>query len=176
MEKRVRLRIQKKKPIKRSGRKLLLKKVFDYLNSDTFMYAPLISSLPSDFLSSNAFPSSAKVVDLKKPSKERQWLREYLKSDVYMYDPLLHLSHSPQEPLAPDRGMMGMDDSTRRLAMQVNQRTGHLGNANQRSESHLPPIDLSDQQTWRHTETVKHTVYQSCRSTSAPSNSFCSIK
>ncbi|KAK7265328.1 hypothetical protein RJT34_32947 [Clitoria ternatea] len=172
MENRARLRVVKKKKKPNKERKLFLKKVLDYLNSDTYMYAPLVSPLPSDFPSPNAFPSSTKVVELKKPVKESKWSREqvadFLKSDVYMYDPLLNLPHSPpQEPLQ-DCGMIRMDDSSRNLAMNVNQPTDHLGNANQRSENHLPQTDISDKQTWGHLETVKHTVYQSCRSTSAP--------
>ncbi|KAK7329868.1 hypothetical protein VNO77_24049 [Canavalia gladiata] len=163
MENRTRLRVQKKKSIKRSGRKLLLKKAFDYLKSDTFMYAPLLSHYPSP----NTLLSSAEVVELKEPVQERQWLREYLKSDVYMYNPLLHPPRSPQEPLR-DSGMKRMDNSTTRLAMKVNQQTDHLGHANQMSEIHLPQTDLSGQHTSRHKETVKHTVYQSCRSTSEP--------
>lgn len=70
--------------------------------------------------------------------------------------------------------MIRMDGSDRMLRMKVNQRAGHLGNANQSSESHLPQTDLSDQHTRGHTETVKHTVYQRCRSTSATSKRFAS--
>ena len=77
------------------------------------------------------------------------------------------------EPLQ-DCGMIRMDGSDRMLRMKVNQRAGHLGNANQSSESHLPQTDLSDQHTRGHTETVKHTVYQRCRSTSATSKRFAS--
>ncbi|XP_061347528.1 uncharacterized protein LOC133293028 [Gastrolobium bilobum] len=169
METRARLRVQKKKPIKHRGRKLLLKNFLDYLKSDTFMYAPLVSSLPSDFPSLDTFPSSAKVVELKKPIKESKWFREqvgeYLTSNVYMYDPLLDLPHSPQEPLQ-DGGMIRMDVSTKTSPMKVNQRTDHLGNVNQRTESHIPQTNVPDEHTWGHKETVKHTVYQSCRSTS----------
>ncbi|KAG4970054.1 hypothetical protein JHK82_035750 [Glycine max] len=170
MENRARLKVQKKRPIKRSGRKVLLKNVLDYLKADTYMYAPLLSPPTSDFPSPNAFPSSAKGVEYKKPVTEKQWfgkqVGKYLKYDGYMYDPLLRLPHSSLEPLQ-DCGMMRMDDSARTLRMKVNQRTNHLGNANQSSESHLPQTDLSDQHIGGHTETVKHTVYQSCRSTSA---------
>ncbi|XP_028209846.1 uncharacterized protein LOC114392819 isoform X2 [Glycine soja] len=170
MENRTRLKVQKKRPIKRSGREVLLKKVLDYLKSDTYMYAPLLSSPTSDFPSPNAFPSSAKGVEFNKPVKDKQWFEEqvgeYLKYDGYMYNPLLLLAHSSQEPLQ-DCGMIRMDGSDRMLRMKVNQRAGHLGNANQSSESHLPQTDLSDQHTRGHTETVKHTVYQRCRSTSA---------
>jgi len=56
MDKRARLRVQKKKPTKRRGMKVFIKKVFDYLKSDTFMYAPLLSPLPSHAF--NALPAS----------------------------------------------------------------------------------------------------------------------
>lgn len=67
MENRTRLKVQKKRPIKRSGREVLLKKVLDYLKSDTYMYAPLLSPPTSDFPSPNAFPSSAKGLTLTLP-------------------------------------------------------------------------------------------------------------
>ncbi|WVZ10247.1 hypothetical protein V8G54_014777 [Vigna mungo] len=200
MEKRARLRVQKKKPIKRRGTKVFLKKVLDYLKSDTFMYAPLLSSLPCHAF--NVFPSSpakgftsilhislflgfnyhcfvssggclrylnVSVLEFQKAEKEKRCfgkqVGKYLISDDYLYDPLLHLPHSSKEPLH-DYGMKRMDDSTRRLTMKVNQQTDHLGNANQSSESPVPQTDISDQH--KHTETVKHTVYQFCRSTAAP--------
>jgi len=50
-----RLRVQNKKPIKRSGKKPLVKKFLDYLKSDTFLYAPLLSPQPSGFPSPNNF-------------------------------------------------------------------------------------------------------------------------
>lgn len=56
MEKRARLRVQKKPIIKRSNdRKLWLKKFLDYLKSDTYMYAPVLSPQPSVFATPNAF-------------------------------------------------------------------------------------------------------------------------
>ncbi|KAK7388434.1 hypothetical protein VNO78_23250 [Psophocarpus tetragonolobus] len=139
MEKRAHLRVQKKKPIKRRGRKVLLEKVLNYLKSDTFMYAPLLSSPLSDFPSLNAFPYSAKVsgVESKIPVKAKKTFGEYLKSDVYMYAPLLHLPHASQEPLQ-DCGMIRMGDSTRRLTKKFNEQTDPLQNAS--SESHIPKL------------------------------------
>jgi len=55
MDNRNRLRVQNKKPIKRSGKKPLVKKFLDYLKSDTFLYAPLLSPQPSGFPSPNNF-------------------------------------------------------------------------------------------------------------------------
>lgn len=61
-----------------------------------------------------------------------------------------------------------MSVSITRLAMKVNQPADHLGNANLRSENHLPRSGPSDQHPQEHTETVQHTVYQTCHSNSAP--------
>ncbi|XP_019442047.1 PREDICTED: uncharacterized protein LOC109346742 isoform X2 [Lupinus angustifolius] len=169
MEKKSRLGVRKTTLIKprSSVRKPLLTKFADYLTSQTFMYAPLLSPLPNNF----HFPS--KVVELNKPLEEKRLFMEqvveYLISDDYMYAPLLHLSHFPQEPLQHG-GPIEIDDSPRRLTKKVNQQTNHLGNVNQRSENHLPQKDLSDQHTRDPKETVKHTVYHICHSTSASRN------
>ncbi|XP_045816210.1 uncharacterized protein LOC123909423 [Trifolium pratense] len=167
MDNRMRLKVQNKKPIKRSGKKPLMKKFLDYLKSDTFLYAPLLSPQPSVFPSSNSF----KVVELRKPIvKERHWFQDYLKSQGYMYDPVLELPISPQEPLQ-DREMIRKDVSTRRSTLNVNnQQTDNSGNVNQRSESHIPQTHLSDHLTRGQKETMKHTVYQTCRTTLASRN------
>ncbi|GAU20953.1 hypothetical protein TSUD_201020 [Trifolium subterraneum] len=96
MDNRMHLRVQNKKPIKRSGKKPLVKKFLDYLKSDTYLYAPLLS--PQSQSQSSVFPSSNsfKVVELRKHIKGRHWFQDYLKSQGYMYDPVLELPISPQ--------------------------------------------------------------------------------
>ncbi|WJX91192.1 hypothetical protein P8452_73004 [Trifolium repens] len=167
MDNRIRLRVQNKKPIKRSGKKTLVKKLLDYLKSDTFLYAPLLSpDQPSVFPSSNSF----KVVELRKPIKEKHWFQDYLKSQGYMYDPVLELPISPQEPLH-NRETVRKDASTGRSTLNVNnQQTDHSANVNQRSESHIPQTHLTDHLTRGQKETVKHTVYQTCRTILASRN------
>ncbi|KEH32579.1 hypothetical protein MtrunA17_Chr4g0073221 [Medicago truncatula] len=163
-----RLRVQNKKPIKRSGKKPLVKKFLDYLKSDTFLYAPLLSPQPSG--SGFPSPNNFKVVELKRPIKERHWFNEYLKSQGYMYDPVIELPLSPQEPLK-DREMIRKDVSTGKSTMNVNnQQTDDLENLNKRSESHIPQTHISDRVTQGQKETVKHTVYQTCRTTSTSRN------
>ncbi|QHO50398.1 uncharacterized protein DS421_1g22190 [Arachis hypogaea] len=141
----MRLRVRKKRK-SGSGRKAaVLKKLATYLQCDTFMYAPLVSDFPDPALP--LFPSPAKVVELKKPRKEKQrfvdQLLEYLKSDVYMYAPLLR-SSSGSSQHSPTRFTSG--------------------NVN-------PQTDLSQHHhTWVQNETVKHTVYQMRRSVSALRN------
>ncbi|KAI4344352.1 hypothetical protein L6164_011587 [Bauhinia variegata] len=163
---RVRVGVVKKKPLKRA-KKRLMKKIVDYLKSDTFMYAPLVSPLPSDFCPPPiTLPSVAKVVELKKSIKEKKRLVEqvgvYLKSDVYMYAPLVAVPpQSNKEPLQQYK-MVSVALSTERLATTSNLPIDYLGN-----ESQLPQTGLTDQHILGYKETVKHTVYQSCRSTSA---------
>jgi hypothetical protein len=51
MEKRMFPEVRKKRPIKRNKKKLL-NKVLDYLTTDSYMFAPLVSRPPSGFNSS----------------------------------------------------------------------------------------------------------------------------
>ncbi|KAL1335300.1 hypothetical protein HN51_064223 [Arachis hypogaea] len=143
----MRLRVRKKRK-SGSGRKAaVLKKLATYLQCDTFMYAPLVSDFPDPALP--LFPSPAKVVELKKPRKEKQrfvdQLVEYLKSDVYMYAPLLRSSS----------GSGTSQQSPTKFTS---------GNVN-------PQTDLSQQHHASvQNETIKHTLYQMRRSVSASRN------
>ncbi|MED6133349.1 hypothetical protein PIB30_027515 [Stylosanthes scabra] len=159
MEKRGRMvgvRIEKKKK-SGSGRKAVIQKLRRYLQCDSFMYAPIVSPLPSQ-PSLPLFPSSAKVVELKKPRKEKHLrfvdqLVEYLKSDVYMYAPLLHSSPGTLQQC----GKITVDASGSPARLTN-------GNVKHRPEIHVPETHLSEH---HHTETVKHTVYQISRPLSA---------
>ncbi|XP_057994987.1 uncharacterized protein LOC131175287 [Hevea brasiliensis] len=92
---RVQNRIHKKPIIKRNKKRILLKKVVDYLKSDTYMFAPLISLTSThQFLESRIVSSSTSRVEMKDYMKGRNesCLREkvvnYLKSDYFFYAPL----------------------------------------------------------------------------------------
>ncbi|GAU20955.1 hypothetical protein TSUD_201040 [Trifolium subterraneum] len=75
-----------------------------------------------------------------------------------------------RQPLQ-DREVIRKDVSTRRSTLHINnQQTDHSDNVNQRSESHIPQTPLSDHLTQRQKETVKHTMYQTCRTTLASRN------
>ncbi|KAL8493156.1 hypothetical protein ACS0TY_024391 [Phlomoides rotata] len=83
----VSLALHKKKPIKntttRRHLKSVFKKFFNYMKSDTFMYAPLAS--PHSYLT---FPPPP----FDEPMKKKGVLQDdanYLKSDCYMYAPLV---------------------------------------------------------------------------------------
>ncbi|KAJ6435557.1 hypothetical protein OIU85_012464 [Salix viminalis] len=87
MEKRVLLGVQKKKnPIK----KRFLKKIEDYMKSDSYMFARLITK---PHIASKTSTSSTTEVETKECMKERnkrllEKFGDYLKSDTYMYAPL----------------------------------------------------------------------------------------
>ncbi|XP_058728657.1 uncharacterized protein LOC131600520 isoform X2 [Vicia villosa] len=166
MDNRTRLRVQNKKPIKRSGKKPLVKKFLDYLKSDTFLYAPLISPQPCGFPSTNDF----KVVELKKPVKKRHWFKEYIKSQGYMYDTVLELPLSPQESLKDGKVITKYVSAGSSPTNANKQQDNGLGNMNRRSENHLSPTCLSDRLTRLQKENAKHNVYQTCRTTSASGN------
>ncbi|KAJ9689132.1 hypothetical protein PVL29_014668 [Vitis rotundifolia] len=77
--------VQNKRPMKKNKKKWL-KKVLDYLKSDSYMFAPLI------FHPTNS--AAASGVEMTKPIKEDnrtllEKVEEYLKSDNYMYAPLI---------------------------------------------------------------------------------------
>ncbi|XP_059637567.1 uncharacterized protein LOC132279569 isoform X1 [Cornus florida] len=77
--------------LKKRNKKGLLKKVVDYLKSDSYMFAPLISSPTFDFSSPT---TSSTGVETEKPIEEKnkkllKKVGDYLKSDCYMYAPLL---------------------------------------------------------------------------------------
>lgn len=59
MENRTSLRVQKTKDFK-NGKKHLVKRVVDYLGSNTFLYAPLLSTVPSHFRSPDTLSSSTR--------------------------------------------------------------------------------------------------------------------
>ncbi|XP_028775436.1 uncharacterized protein LOC114732307 [Neltuma alba] len=174
MENRARLRVQKTKGFK-GRKKHLVKRVVDYLKSDTFLYAPLLSTVPTDFRSPYSLASSTRVVEFKKPIIENkpflEQLGEYMKSDDYMYAPVAGPPHSLQAPfISSFFEKIRMSVSTTRLTMKVNQPADYSGNANQRSENYLPRSGPSDQHPRGHIEAVKHTVCQTCLSNSAPGN------
>ncbi|CAL2226366.1 unnamed protein product [Prunus armeniaca] len=93
MVKKMLLEVQKKRLINRNKKKLL-KKVIDFLISDSYMFALLISHPPHGFSSPMKTKASITGVEGRKPIKgnNKRLLKkvgDYLKSDSYMYAPLL---------------------------------------------------------------------------------------
>ncbi|XP_035538850.1 uncharacterized protein LOC108998919 isoform X1 [Juglans regia] len=160
MEKKKTLRgVQKRKPTKRSKKKLL-KKVGDYLRSDSYMFAPLISS------QSKTLRSSAERAEVREPIRENknksliEKIGEYLKSDTYMYAPLV----DPPRSISPLPTI-----STQNVTMEDNEPTdwsSDIVGKDQTSKSFLHETSISEEQTFGHGEMVKHMVYKNCHSTS----------
>ncbi|XP_059459444.1 uncharacterized protein LOC132188996 [Corylus avellana] len=169
MEKRASLGVQRRKPIKRSKKKLL-KRVVDYLRSDSYMFAPLVSPR------SKTFRSSAIGVEVKEPIKEPNNNRllkkigEYLKSDSYMYASLVASSQSISPPIGPSQCMnrVTMAVFKRRVTMVENEPTDHSTDEvaeDQMAKSFLHKTRISEEHNF-HRETVKRMVFRNCRSIS----------
>ncbi|KAF9662691.1 hypothetical protein SADUNF_Sadunf18G0080600 [Salix dunnii] len=200
MVKRVLLGVQKKKnPIKIR----FLKKIEDYMKSDSYMFARFIIK---PHIASNTSTSST-TVETKECMKERnkrllEKVGDYLKSDTYMYAPLCAQqaiysktarpvdSEGKYAPLSPDnhnkksRGVLGnqgllstdeghvrhikkttMEFSAQKLTTKDNKSTAETSNASVEDQfSELPEKCIPGQLKFVHKETVKHMVYQSCRS------------
>ncbi|KAK9275782.1 hypothetical protein L1049_023051 [Liquidambar formosana] len=195
MEKRAALGVHKKKPIKRD-KKRLLKKVVDYLKSDCHMFAPLISSPPSDFSTSRITSSSPTGVEIKEPIKEKskgmvKEVGEYLKSDSYMYASLIfpQPSHvlatkvirSPPTVAGPLCYLKRVTTSisTRKVVKEIILPTEQVENVileKQSSECSTPETGIVNKRTQGHREMLKHMVYQNCRSSSMPGHILHHIK
>eukprot|EP00257_Ricinus_communis_P009479 XP_002528206.2 uncharacterized protein LOC8277240 isoform X1 [Ricinus communis] len=182
MEKRAALGVKKrKKPIK-TNRKTLLKKVVDYLKSDSYLFAPLISSSPrtdhflaSKIVSSTSSSTTTSAVEMKenmKGKKKRfaEKVGDYLKSDGYLYAPVF----APKLVIFP-KGVGKYSTrvnagSMRKLINGENRSTVKTSNVTVEEDrftlGDLPESSIPGQQKLVHRETVKHMVYQSCRSSS----------
>ncbi|KAK9901889.1 hypothetical protein M0R45_001870 [Rubus argutus] len=175
MEKRMFPEVRKKRPIKRNKKKLL-NKVLDYLTTDSYMFAPLVSRPPSGFNSSVKKKASLRGVEVKTPVRENKRLLEklsdYLKSNCYMYAPLLN---PPQSIIPPKGSSLDLGRVTtvgaleRRLILRGYKPNEKLADAiveDQASKGSLPEEIMSKQRSSVHKETVKQVVRNSCRSSS----------
>lgn len=164
MEKRVLLGVQKKKnPIK----KRFLKKIEDYMKSDSYMFARLITK---PHIASKTSTSSTTEVETKECMKERnkrllEKVGDYLKSDTYMYAPLCAQPAIYSKRHARHIKKTTMEVSARKLTTKDNKSTVETSNVTLEDQfSELPEKCISGQLKFVHKETVKHMVYQSCRS------------
>lgn len=169
MAKRVSLGVKKKRPIKRSKNRFL-KKLFDYLASDSHMFAPLISPPSSDSSADKEFCSSASDVETISPLKQKnkkllKKVEEYLKSDSYLYAPVV-------DPSPPSTGPFRY---FKRVTTEII-KAKTIENTNQLPEqakvieglhvTHRNPAEetISGQKATGHSETLKHVVRHNCRS------------
>ncbi|PRQ37649.1 hypothetical protein RchiOBHm_Chr4g0404981 [Rosa chinensis] len=181
MDRRMFLGVRKKRPIKRIKKKLL-NKLLDYLTSDSYMFAPLISRPPSASTSSSKKKASVRGVEVKKPVREKKKLlknvSDYLKSNSYMYAPLLA---PPQSLISSRKGsslhlerVTTFEVSKRKVILKGYKPNEKLADGilkDQACEGSLPE-EIIKQQSSVQKETVKQKetfmVHNSCRSSSMP--------
>ncbi|KDP38763.1 hypothetical protein JCGZ_04116 [Jatropha curcas] len=176
MDKRELLGVHKRKRSVKKNKKKVLKKVVDYLKSDSYMFAPLISPPLTNFLASRIVPSSSTTeVETTGNKKQRkksfiQKVGEYLKSDTHLYS---HLC-VPRHPTSPKDfngyvRRVTMEISTRKLIRENDQSTIEASNITVNDEitkGNIPGRNISSQQKFIHKEKVHVQMCETCRSSS----------
>lgn len=178
----------KKKPMKKhSSRKKknqFFSKVFDYLKSDSFMFAPLFSFQFSHFPSAESFSSAPTGVEESKPKEgnDNKFVSEigdYLKSDTYLYAPLVisqpwDTADIPDETVHVSKGPVSIQEEMdkKRSADVIKGRTEKVNEPGRkmvnvvRKDQNMDGIpDARSTMVTRtrvRRETVKHMIYQNC--------------
>lgn len=174
------LGVHQRKIKKHSRKTKLLKKIFDYLKSDSFLFAPLVSSQPS-VPPTKTLPTATAGVEIMKPQEDENKklvdkVGDYLKSDSYLYAPLI----GPQPSHGVDANIAGPHSGSVRLLKRV---TAEVSTRIITKKTNLPTEDtlnviggdepsentrlknhLAVQRSVAHQETLKHAVHQHCRS------------
>ncbi|GMJ15610.1 hypothetical protein HRI_005230200 [Hibiscus trionum] len=130
-------------------KKVVFSNVINYLKSDCYMFAPLIS--PS--LSGLKWKENKKMRVLKMVAK-------YMKSDTYMYSPLLSsqlMASPPSEQIQSRSRTVAVEGVMRMLT------TESVNATAEQQPSSRPGLSIGDDQTRGHGETVKHMVYHQRR-------------
>ncbi|KAG5563802.1 hypothetical protein RHGRI_000112 [Rhododendron griersonianum] len=109
------LGVHQRKIKKHSRKKKLFKKIFDYLKSDSFLFAPLVSSQPS-VPPTKTLPTATAGVEIMKPHEDENKklvdkVGDYLKSDSYLYAPLI----GPQPSHGVDANIAGPHSDNERV-------------------------------------------------------------
>ncbi|GAV69386.1 hypothetical protein CFOL_v3_12887 [Cephalotus follicularis] len=173
MEKRKRqsLGIQKKRKSMKRNTKGLVKDVIHYLKSDSYMFAPLVSPPPSDFVAPKIAAFSATEMNERRGGDNKSLLKkieDYLKSDSYMYAPLIVPQPITSQDKEPSWGIT-TKVSVIKTTLRLNQRTVRPTNVTTEgipSKGNLPETSILGRETLGQTEMVKHMVHQNCRSSS----------
>ncbi|KAK3435524.1 hypothetical protein EUGRSUZ_C00213 [Eucalyptus grandis] len=164
MEKRASLGVLKKRPTKRSKRRGLL----SYLRSNSYMFAPLISRSGS-----HLFPQKTLLFSdtggRAREENERSLVEnigEYLKSDSYMYAPIVDIEESKHAVAGPicqlERAFVVSSARKTTMDDQSTNQSATLIVENHLSNDDHPEISLTGH-SFGQRETVKHMVYQNCR-------------
>ncbi|XP_030535638.1 uncharacterized protein LOC115744544 isoform X2 [Rhodamnia argentea] len=164
MEKRASLGVRKKRPTKRSKKTGLLR----YLRTDTYMFAPLISRSSSHLFPRKTLPFSDAGGRARKENERRlvEKIGEYLKSDSYMYAPIVDTEEIKDTVAGPicqlERALVVFSARKTTTGDQSKNQSASLIVENHLSKDNRPEISLAGH-SFGQRETVKHTVYQNCR-------------
>ncbi|KAL3535284.1 hypothetical protein ACH5RR_003745 [Cinchona calisaya] len=171
--------IHKKTLTKRDNKKkkllLKLKKVLDFLKSDNYMFAPLVSPQASDHFVSSCSTTSTGI-EANEPFKEKreelfEKVKDYMKSDCYMYAPLvIHqpwLRSSVPAVNSATEHARRMEHSLKNVAKEAKdqgQKVKSISFAEQLVDGRPYAGSTVIKHTLLQQETVKHVIKQNCRS------------
>ncbi|XVE71737.1 hypothetical protein DITRI_Ditri10aG0175800 [Diplodiscus trichospermus] len=171
--KRMWLGVEKKTKPTKQNKKKFLNSVFDYLKSDCYMFAPLISPPISGVKMKEPIKGNKKRV-LKK-------VGNYMKSDTYMYAPLVssQLLGSPPSVKIRCIRKVNMDVPTRMLNLEENHQStesAYVTAEKQPCKDSGLGVSTVDNQTVGQGEMLKHMVYQHCRSSSVSGKAVADLQ
>ncbi|KAL0404359.1 UNVERIFIED_CONTAM: hypothetical protein Sradi_2076700 [Sesamum radiatum] len=166
------------KPIlkRRSRRKQLttaFKKVFNYMKSDTYMFAPVVHSQPRHTSSSVSYGEAVSFEPIKGKEKELvKDVEEYLRCDCYMYSPLF-VDSAPRIVGVGGRrkGEIGTTVCDE-MEPAVGERRRHdqdsTNSLRGTDDSYNPVRRIAVRHIMLQKENVKHVVKQNCLPSSSP--------
>ncbi|CAI9098645.1 OLC1v1035326C1 [Oldenlandia corymbosa var. corymbosa] len=148
-------------------KRLLLKRVLDFLKSDNYMFAPLVSSQNSTFTTSSAGFEAFEQPMKTKQKKLSGKVKDYMTSDCYLYAPLV--SNEPPGLLSfgeTSSDIISPRESSKTVP-EENKGLGQITESNSVTEQHFHGYPYTRSAVIRHTlmqkETVKHVIQQNNR-------------
>ncbi|GER52095.1 ribosomal RNA small subunit methyltransferase I, partial [Striga asiatica] len=164
---------KKKNPIQKNigkTKKLgkVLENVFNYMKSDTYMFAPLIS--PHPFYPTPS-PDSFGGFDQKEKKKLGESVKEYLKSNCYMYASIASASPLKGHECEEKVDINNTGNQTESRVEELNKQTDSTMNKCREIENGEIPNRTNRvvvKHNLLHRETVKHVVHQNCRAPFGP--------
>ncbi|XP_027177397.1 uncharacterized protein LOC113776438 isoform X2 [Coffea eugenioides] len=161
-----------------------LKKVLEFLKSDVYMFAPLVSSQTSDHVDSCCTTSiGIQAYEPFEVKNEDMFgkVKDYMKSDCYMYAPLVTHQpwlRSPIHAVSPATGTISCSEmaltgrkgeSVKNVAEEtrdIGQKIKRISIADQHVDGYSYPRSTIIKHTVLQQETLKHVIKQSCWSAS----------
>ncbi|KAI3423776.1 uncharacterized protein J3R85_010782 [Psidium guajava] len=164
MGKRASMGLVKRRPTKRSKKRGLL----SYLRTDSYMFAPLISRSSSHLFPRRTLLFSDAGGRAREENERRlvEKIGEYLKSDSYMYAPIVDTEESKDTVAGPicqlERAFVVISARKTTTDNQSENQSASLIVENHLSKDNRPEVGLAGH-SFGQRETVKHMVYQNCR-------------